>query len=334
VHAPVTLDHVRAARERLPAEVAPTPLVRAPWLDAAAGVEAWLKDETRGPTGAFKIRGATNAVARLDPEARRRGVVTASTGNHGRALAYAAASQGVRAVVCLSSLVPRNKVDAVRAAGGEVRIVGTTQDAAAEEVERLARDQGLTPIPPFDHPDIIAGQGTIGLELAEELPAVATVLVGLSGGGLAGGLALALKSLQPGVRVIGLSPDNGGAAMYASLQAGEPVEVTEPPSLADSLGGGIGLDNRYTFALCRDWIDDIVLISEAEIAAGMRALRREQGLAVEGAAAIGPAALLAGRIRQPRGPLVCIISGAGVDPAVLAAVLAGADALPDRGDDT
>lgn len=328
----VTIAAIEEARSRLPADVAPSPLLRAPWLDVhAGGAPVWLKDETWGPTGAFKIRGATNAVAALAPAARARGVTTASTGNHGRALAHAASAQGVRAVICLSRLVPQNKVDAVRAAGGEVCIVGETQDEAGVEVERLAREDGLTPIPPFDHPDIVAGQGTIGLELAEELPDVATVLVGLSGGGLAGGLALALKSMRPEARVIGLSPDNGGAAMYAAMRAGKPVDVPEPPSLADSLGGGIGLDNAYTFALCRELVDDVVLLSEAEIAAGMRALYREQGLIAEGGGAVGPAALLAGRTPAPTGPVVCIISGAGVDPHVFRAVLDGADALPGGG---
>ncbi len=324
----ITPAAIRAARASLPSDVAPSPLLRARWLDAAAGGAAvWLKDETWGPTGAFKIRGATHAVATLPAQARERGVTTASTGNHGRALAHAAASQGVRAVICLSSLVPQNKVDAVRVAGGEVRIVGDTQDEAGEEVARLVREEGLTEIPPFDHPAVIAGQGTIGLELTEVLGTVGTVLVGLSGGGLAGGLALALKSECPQARVIGLSPDHGGAAMHASLQAGHLVEVPEPPSLADSLGGGLGADNRYTFSLCRDWIDDVVLLSEAEIAAGMRALHAEQGLVAEGGGAVGPAALLAERIAHPPGPVVCIISGAGIDPTLFRAVLAGADAL-------
>lgn len=323
---------LHAARQRLPAEVAPTPLLRAAWLDEdAGGAPVWLKDETCGPTRAFKIRGATNAVAQLPAAARGRGVTTASTGNHGRALARAAAAQGVRAVICLSELVPQNKVDAVRDAGGEVRIVGRSQDEAGVEVDRLVREEGMTAIPPFDHPDIIAGQGTIGLELAEELPDVATVLVGLSGGGLAGGLALGLKSIAPHAQVIGISPDNGGAAMYESLRAGHLVDVPEPPSLADSLGGGIGPENHYTFDLCRRWLDDIILLTEAEIAAGMRALHREQGLVAEGGGAVGPAALLAGRLPSASGPVVCIISGAGVDPAVLRAVLAGADGLP-KGD--
>lgn len=331
------LAAVRTARTRLATHGAPgvasTPLLRAPWLDAHAGGEpVWLKDETAGPTGAFKIRGATNAVAALPDELRARGVVTASTGNHGRALAWAASAMGVRAVICLSRLVPANKVEAVRAAGGDVRIAGDSQDEAGVEVERLVRDEGMTEIPPFDHPDVIAGQGTIGLEIAEEMPAVAAVLVGLSGGGLAGGIGLALKGLVPGVRIVGISPAHGGAAMHASLRAGRPVEVPEPASLADSLGGGIGLNNRHTFALCREVVDEIVLVDEPQIAEGMRVLYREQGLVSEGSGAVGPAALLANTIEAVPGPVVCIISGAGIDPALFQAILDGANGPTIAGD--
>ena len=199
---------------------------------------------------------------------------------------------------------------------------------AAEEAERLVRDAGMTLIPPFDHPDVIAGQATIGLEIVAQLPDVASVLVGLSGGGLAGGIALALQAIAPDVRVVGLSTDNGGAAMHASLGAGHPVGVPEPPSLADSLGGGIGPDNRWTLALCRERLDDVRLLSEAEIAAGMRALYREQRLIAEGSGAVGPAALIAGRATDLPTPLVCIVSGNLVDMDVFTAVVNGADALP------
>ena len=324
----VTLHDVYRARARLPVEVAPSPLVRASWLDGRAGADVWLKDETRGPTGAFKIRGATNAIAALDADARDRGVVTVSTGNHGRAVAHAAATAGVRAVVCLSELVPEYRREAIRHLGAEVHVAGKTQDEAGELADRMARDEGLTPVSPFDDPLVVAGQGTIGLELVERLPDLGTVLVGLSGGGLAGGVALAVKSIAPHVRVIGLSTDNAGAAMYESMQAGKPVAVPEPPSLADSLGGGIGLDNRCTFGLCRDLIDDVVLLSEAEIAAGMRALYRDQRMIAEGSGSVGPAAIVGGRVSDLAGPIACIISGNLVDMDVYTAVINGANALP------
>ena len=324
----VTLESIFHARARLPREITHSPLTRADWLDAAAGGPVWLKDETRGPTGAFKIRGATNMIAALPDDARRIGVVTCSTGNHGRAVAHAAAGAGVRAVVCLSALVPEYRREAIRKLGAEVRVIGHTQDEAFVEADRLARDEGLTIVPPFDDPLIASGQGTIGLEIAETLPDVGTVLVGLSGGGLAGGIAAALKSIRPAVRMVGLSTDNGGAAMYESLQAGRPVEVPEPPSLADSLGGGIGLENRCTFGLCRDLLDDILLLSEAEIAEGMRALYRTQRMIAEGSGAVGPAALIAGRIQPGPEPVVCLVSGNLVDMDVFTAVVNGANALP------
>lgn len=324
----VTLESVFRARARLPRAVTHSPLVRADWLDEAAGGPVWLKDETRGPTGAFKIRGATNMVMALPDDARRVGVVTCSTGNHGRAVAHAAASEGVRAVVCLSSLVPEYRRAAIRTLGAEVRVSGDSQDQAFVEAERLARDEGLTIVPPFDDPLIVAGQGTIGLEIAETLPDAGTVLVGLSGGGLAAGIGLALKSIKPDVRLVGLSTDNGGAAMYESLRAGRPVEVPEPPSLADSLGGGIGLENRCTFGLCRDVLDDVILLSEAEIAAGMRALYRDQRMIAEGSGAVGPAALIAGKVAPGPDPVVCLVSGNLVDMDVFTAVVNGANALP------
>ncbi len=324
----VTPRDVFRARRRLPPGVGHSPLRRADWLDAAAGRAVWFKDETLGPTGAFKIRGASNMIAALGDQARERGVVTVSTGNHGRAVAHAAATAGMRAVVCLSERVPEYRREAIRRLGGDVRVIGESQDAAEAEAGRLARAQGLTLVPPFDDPLIVAGQATIGLELAEQLPDVASVLVGLSGGGLAGGIALALKVLDPGVRVIGVSTDNGGAAMFESMRAGRPVAVPEPPSLADSLGGGIGADNRCTLGLCRELLDDVILLPEPEIAAGMRAVYREQRMVTEGAAAVGPAALLARRAHDLPGPIVCIISGNVVDMDVFTAVSNGADALP------
>lgn len=325
----VSLESVFRARSRLPRSITHSPLSRAKWLDDRAHSEVWLKDETRGPTGAFKIRGATNMIAALPDNARARGVVTCSTGNHGRAVAHAAASAGIRAVVCLSELVPEYRRAAIRDLGAEVRVIGASQDEAFVEADRLANEEGLTIVPPFDDPLIVAGQGTIGLEIMETLPDTGTILVGLSGGGLAGGIGLALKAIKPGIRIVGISTDNGGAAMYESMQAGRPVEVPEPPSLADSLGGGIGLRNRCTFELCRQHIDEVILLSEAEIAAGMRAVYREQRMIVEGSAAVGPAALIAGKVAAvDRQPVVCIVSGNLVDMDVFTAVINGADALP------
>ena len=291
-----------------------TPLVPSPPLSERAGQAVHLKLETRQPIGAFKLRGAMNAILSLDHAARRRGLVTASTGNHGRAVAYAARELGVSATICMSSLVPANKVEAISSLGADIRIVGVSQDDAQDEVERLVQTLRLTPIPPFDDVNVVAGQGTIGLELVEDLPDLATVLVPLSGGGLAGGIAVAVKALKPQARIIGVSMERG-AAMHAAIAAGKPVAVREEETLADSLGGGIGLSNRVTFALCRDLLDGIVLLTEDEIGAGIRHAAREEDEVVEGAGAVGIAAILANKV-QLLGPTAVIVSGGNIDPEI------------------
>lgn len=323
---PDALAGIEAAAARIQDHVARTPLVASPALTRHCGVPVYLKLETRQPTGAFKLRGAMNALLALTEPARRRGLVTASTGNHGRAVAYAARAMGVPATVYMSAIVPANKVEAVRALGAEVRIIGRSQDDAQAEVDRLVAAQGLTQIPPFDHLDIIAGQGTIGLELLDDLPDLALVLVPLSGGGLAGGVALAIKARRPAARVIGISMTRG-AAMAASLAAGHPVEIVEEDTLADSLGGGIGRDNRVTFALCRSLLDEIILLSEAEIAAGIRHAGHEEGERVEGAGAVGIAALLCGKIRPTglglTGPVAVVVSGGNIDEGLHRRIMMG-----------
>ena len=310
---------IDAAAARIKGRVARTDLRRAEKLSARFGVPIWLKLENRQITGAFKLRGATNALLSLDDETRARGVTTASTGNHGRALAHAAREAGTRSVVHISSLVPANKVAALKEEGAETRVVGRSQDEADVAARALAREAGLAYIPPFDHADVIAGQGTIGREILEDLPDPELVLIPLSGGGLAAGIAAAIKAGSPTTRVIGISMENG-AAMHESIKAGHPVAVEEAESLADSLGGGIGEDNRHTFGLCRDLLDDTVLLTEDEIAAGIRAAA-EEGETVEGGAAVGLGAILAGKVAL-RGPTVAILSGANIDPALHRRILA------------
>ncbi|HWT57932.1 MAG TPA: hydroxyectoine utilization dehydratase EutB [Rhizobium sp.] len=308
---PVSLEDIRAAARRIAGRVIETPMVHSASLADIAGVPVYLKLEHHQTTGSFKLRGATNAVLSLSPAERSRGVVAASTGNHGRALAYAAKAEGAVATICMSRLVPENKISEIRRLGADVRIVGRSQDEAQQEVDRLVGEEGLVMVPPFDHPAVVAGQGTLGLEIIDALPEAATVLVPLSGGGLAAGVAAAIKGVNPKTQVIGLTME-WGAAMKASLDAGRPVQVEERPSLADSLGGGIGLDNRVTFAMCRALLDDAILLTEAEIAAGMRHAYSCEREIVEGAGAVGIAALLAGKIRSG-GPVVAILSGRNVD---------------------
>ncbi len=239
-------------------------------------------------------------MALLSAAERRHGVVAASTGNHGRALAHAAAREGLRAVICMSRLVPANKVDEIRRLGAEVRIVGASQDDAQEEVERLVAEEGLAMVPPFDAPAVVAGQGTLGLEILAETPEAETVVVPLSGGGLAAGIAVAVKALKPAVRVIGVSMARG-AAMQASI---------EPPAARcwsrscrrwpTRSAAASGSANRLTFALCRDLLDEVVLLSEAEIAAGIVHAYFEEREIVEGAGAVGIGALLAGKLAPDR----------------------------------
>ncbi|MBZ9668358.1 hydroxyectoine utilization dehydratase EutB [Mesorhizobium sp. B2-1-8] len=319
--ATVTLGDIRAARERIAGKIERTSVVLSANLSERLDVPVHLKLEHRQTTGSFKLRGASNAVASLDAEEKARGVVAASTGNHGRALAHAAKLEGMRAVICMSRLVPKNKLDEIRRLGAEIRIVGNSQDDAQQEVERLVAEEGLVMLPPFDHPAIIAGQGTLGLEVMEQVPDAALVLVQLSGGGLASGVAAAIKGINSGTKIIGVSMARG-AAMKASLDAGRPVLAEELPTLADSLGGGIGLDNRLTFAMCRDLLDDVILLSEDEIAAGIRHAYEQEREIVEGAGAVGIAALLAGKVKV-QGPVVVLLSGRNIDMELHRKVVCG-----------
>lgn len=323
----VALADIHSARERIADKIERTPTMLSPSLSERLGIPVHLKLEHRQITGSFKLRGALNAVASLTAEERARGVVAASTGNHGRALAYAAKLQGMRAVICMSRLVPENKLDEIRRLGAEVRIVGNSQDDAQQEVERLVAQGGLVMLPPFDHPAIIAGQGTLGLEMIEQVPDAALVLVPLSGGGLASGIAAAVKGVSPGTKIIGVSMARG-AAMKASLDAGKPVLVEELPTLADSLGGGIGIDNRLTFAMCRDLLDDVVLLSEDEIADGIRHAYAQEREIIEGAGAVGIAALLAGKV-EASGPVVVLLSGRNIDMNMHRKIVCG-EAIAER----
>lgn len=318
----LSLADILAARRAIAGTAARTPLVPSPHLSSIAGRDFLLKLESTQPVGAFKLRGAANAVFSLGGDVA--GVTCCSTGNHGRGVAYAAKARGMRAVICMSSLVPQAKVDGIRALGAEVRIVGNSQDDALAESQRLCAAEGLTEISPFDDPLVIAGQGTIGLELMEDRPDLDMVLVPLSGGGLAGGVALAVKAIRPRTRVFGISMDRG-PAMHLSIAAGRPVEVEEVASLADSLGGGIGLDNKLSFALCRDLLDGTILVTEDEIYDAMQTLYYEDRIVAEGACVVGIAALKAGKLPKPEGPVATIITGRNLDMGVFTRIVTGQD---------
>lgn len=316
-----TLADILAAAQVIRGVADATPLVPSPFMSGVAGQEFLLKLETMQPIGAFKLRGALNAVAALGEEVA--GVTCCSTGNHGRGVAYAARARGLRAVICMSQLVPRAKVDGIRGLGAEVRICGQSQDAALAEARRLVADEGLVEISPFDDPRVIAGQGTIGLEIMAERPDIATLLVPLSGGGLAAGVALAAKSINPAIRIIGISMDRG-AAMHESLRAGAPVAVEEVASLADSLGGGIGMHNRLSFAMCRALLDDTVLVGEEEIYRALQVLYYEDRMVAEGASVVGLAAVLSGKVSVD-GPTATIVTGRNPDMGLFTRVVSGQD---------
>ena len=317
----ITLRDLYLARARIAPWIRRTPLVASPSLSALGRTRVFLKLETPQDTGAFKLRGATNFICASGAVARARGVVTVSTGNHGRAVAHAARRVGARAVICMSELVPRNKREAIEALGAETRIIGRSQDEAEVEAQRLVAEESLALVHPFDDSLVIAGQGTIGIEILEDQPEIDTVIVALSGGGLLSGIALALKAASPRIRVVAVTMELG-AAMYESVRAGCPVEVEETPSLADSLGGGIGLDNRYTFELVRALVDDYVLVTESEIARAMGHLYRNDRVIAEGGGAVSVAAVLADKVPDLSGNVVCVVSGGNVDMTAFTRIVA------------
>ncbi len=312
----VTMRDVYRARQRIAGIAVRTPLVKSPKLTKRADASVQLKLENVQRTGAFKIRGAANKLRSLSSEERARGVITVSSGNHGRAVAYVARELGIEAIICMSTRVPPNKVDSIRQLGAEVILHGETYDEAEEYAVRLERDRGVTMIPPFDDPDVIAGQGTIGLELLEDLPDLDTVVVPLSGGGLLSGIALTLKSADPSIRTIGVSMARA-PVMVHSLRAGHPIEMEEEETLADALAGGIGLDNRYTFRMVQEYVDETLLVTESEIADAMAFALKTHHMVVEGGGAVALAAVLHGKVRKMSGNTVIILSGGNVEIPLL-----------------
>jgi threonine dehydratase len=322
----LTAADVARARDRIAGLVDPSPVIRAGGLSDRLGVPVWLKLECLQPPGSFKVRGAASKMLALAPRDRSRGVIACSGGNHGAAVAYIARRLGVPATICVPESVDPVKLRAIRDSGAEAVVQGATYDDAERVSRRLERERGLSFVHPFDDPDVIAGQGTVGLELLEQVPGLAAVVAGMSGGGLAGGIGAAVQGRQPAVTVIAASAQNA-AAMVASLQAGHPVDVPDRPTLAEVLGGGIGRDNRWSMAAVRQFVSEHVLVTEAEIAAAMAYCLSVHRVLAEGGGAVGLGAALAGRLPPPAGPLAIVISGGNVDPAAAAALAGrGADA--------
>jgi threonine dehydratase len=308
----MSIRNIWEARKRISSIVKRTPILRSSILSEKVNADVYLKLENFHEIGAFKVRGAANKILSLSVEEQQRGVTTFSTGNHGLAVAFVAKKLGIKAVICISRRVPEAKVDAIRRLGAELHIEGNSQDEAGINCFRLQEEQGLTVIKPFDDPYVVAGQGTIGLELLEDLPDLDKVIVPLSGGGLLAGIGLALKSNDPNIQVTGVSMEHS-AVMYESLKAGKPVVMEEQNTLADSLLGGIGLDNQYTFNMVQQVMDDVMLVPEEEISESMAFMLHRHRMVIEGAAGTGIAALLRKKDIKPGSQVAIIISGNNVD---------------------
>jgi threonine dehydratase len=332
--AAVTLHNIFLAARRIGARVLATPLERSAVLSADLGCEVWLKLECQQRTGSFKLRGALNrlltppAAAGSRPETRARGVLTCSAGNHGLGVAEAARLTGIRATIVVPENASPAKVEALRRAGVELLLVGADYDAAEAQAPGIAAERGLTFVSPYDDPFVIAGAGTVGLEVMRELPEVGTILVPVGGGGLASGIGIAAKGINPNVRVVGVQSESS-PSMVAALAAGKLVWVECGDSLADGLAGNIA-PGSITFPLVRDHLDDVVTVPEAAIAAAMRAFLDQHHLIVEGAGAVGLAALQSGRLRGLPEPIVLIVSGGNVATGVLAGLLAEGAGEPAR----
>lgn len=313
-----TIEDVRRARDLLAGSPHRTPLLRSRLLSECAGGTVHLKPENLQRAGAFKFRGALHAVRTLDSVTRRRGVVTYSSGNHGQALALAAREEGVRAVVFMPEDAPAGKVAATEGYGAEVRFAGTTSADRKTAAEELVAAEGLHVVPPFDDPRIVAGQGTVGLELVEDAPEVEVVLVPVGGGGLAAGVTLAVRAARPDAEVVGVEPV-GSDAWGRALARGEPVDIEPPTTIADGLKplrlGAIPFEILSTNGVTS------VTVTDDEILAAMRFLALRARLVVEPSGAVGVAALLSGKVALEGRSAVVVLSGGNVDAALLARVV-------------
>jgi threonine dehydratase len=316
----ITLADIRAAAGRIQGRVLRTPLRRSEWLSAITGADVHLKLEVVQPTSSYKIRGAFNAALRVRERAgagRLPSLVTASAGNHGRALAFAARALRLPLTVFIAADAPRAKVDAIRAAGAELRECADYDEAERQAKEHAAGGAGLF-ISPYAHPDVIAGAGTIGLELFEDLPSIDTVVVPVGGGGLISGIGIAVKERSPATRLVGVEVA-ASCPFTKSLAAGHLVKIDVGRSLADGLTGNLDPD-AITLDIVRDLVDQIVVVDEAPLVSALAGTVSHEHVLVEGAAATGPAAVSSGQI-ELKGNVVVILTGANIDTGRLVEVL-------------
>jgi threonine dehydratase len=315
--APVGLADVLAARELLAGVVPVTPVAGARALSERCGGPVWLKCENLQRTGSFKIRGAYTRIARLDAAQRARGVVAASAGNHAQGVALAASMLGIASTVFMPVGAALPKIGATRGYGATVRLVGETIEGSIEAAREFAAETGAEFVHPFDHPDIIAGQGTAGLEILEQVPDVATVLVCTGGGGLLGGIAAAVKATRPDVTVVGVQAE-GAAAWPGSLAGGRPVTLPSMRTIADGIA--VGRPGDITFPQVQALVDDIVTVGEDALARALLLCLERAKLLVEPAGAAAVAALME-HPRRFATPAVAVLSGGNIDPLVLLHVI-------------
>ena len=308
------LDFAAAARRVRPLAWR-TPILP---LEVPGTARVAAKLESLQHTGSFKVRGATNRMLKLTPGERGAGVVAASSGNHGRAVAEVARRLGATATICVPDWVDPSKLQGIRASGAAVVLAGPSYDEAEERAAELARTRGMTPVHPFDDLDVIEGQGTVGVEIVEQFAGVEEVIVPLSGGGLVAGIGLAVQN--HGVRVVAVSAQRA-SVMVRSLEEGRPVQLPDEETLASALSGGIGLDNRFTFDICREVVSEHVIVKEQDVRAAVRRAFHEYRLVVEGGGAVGLAALWSGRYR-PRRSAAVVVSGGNLDLRRLAELIA------------
>ncbi len=313
----VSLADIEAARPLVDAVAVRTPMVESRWLSGVAGVPVHLKCENLQRTGSFKVRGSAVRIARLTDEERARGVVAASAGNHAQGVALAAQQHGIAATVFMPDGAPIPKERATRGYGADVRFTpGVLEDCLAAATA-FAEETGAALIHPFDHHDIIAGQGTLGLEIIEQVPDAATVVVPTGGGGLLGGVAIAVKTLRPDVRIVGVQAV-GAAAYPPSLAEGHPIRLPQMATMADGIA--VGRPGELPFRLVQSYVDDILTVSEESLSRALVALVEREKLVVEPAGAAAAAALCDDPSRFT-GPVVVVLSGGNVDPLLLGKVI-------------
>ncbi|HEX6683198.1 MAG TPA: threonine ammonia-lyase [Candidatus Limnocylindrales bacterium] len=313
----ISLADVEEARELLRGVIRRTPLEPCRPLAAKLGGPAWLKCENLQRAGSYKVRGAYVRISRLSDEEKARGVVAASAGNHAQGVALAAGLNHTKATVFMPVGAPLPKVSATKGYGASIELVGATVDEALVAAQEFAEQTGAVFIHPFDHPDVIAGQGTVALEILEDLPEVGTIITGIGGGGLISGIAVVAKAIRPDIQIVGVQAA-GAAAVPPSLRAGAPVRISRVSTIADGIA--VGRPGDLTFAHISKLVDEVVTVTDEEISRALLMLLERGKLVAEPAGSVGVAALLAGAA-QVNKPVVAVVSGGNIDPLLLMRVL-------------